>query len=158
PAGEHEPEDDEADGEREALYRKFWEQFLVKANAQGTLFSRRTTSGNRWIGTSLGRNGFRLSVAMTRNETRVACQIHHPDGGSALFDVLHAEREAIEKEFRRVMEWSPLPEQKRSRIRVSVPKGWQLPESEWPDFQMQLVELAYRLDSVLRPRILAIVD
>lgn len=157
PAGEHDA-DDEVDGEREALYRKFWEQFLLKANAQGTLFSRRTTSGNPWLGTTMGRNGFRLSVVLTRTEARVACLIHHPDGGSALFDVLHAERQAIEQEFGGAMEWNALPEQKRSRIRVRAAKGWQMQESEWSDFQTELVELAYRLDRALRPRILAITD
>ncbi len=155
PAGEHDS-DEELDSERESMHRKFWEQFLVKANARGSLFSKRTTSGNPWLGTSLGRNGFRLSVVLNRTEARVACLVNHPHGGSAIFDVLHAQRVAIEQDLGTMLEWNALPEQKRSRIRKSLPGGWQLPESEWPAFQEKLVELAYKLDSALRPRILAI--
>lgn len=153
PAGEQE-EDDEADGtERDERFRRFWSQFLVKANQRGGLFSQRTTSASPWLGTSLGRNGFRLSAAMRRSGARVVCNIHHPDGGTALFDQLHAQRDDIEKEFGAPLEWAALPGKKRSWIRASTYGNWQSPESEWPAIQENLVDLAYRLDKVLRPRI-----
>jgi len=86
----------------------------------------------------------------------VVCNIHHPDGGTALFDILHSQREAIEKEFGAPLEWAALPDKKRSWIRSTTPGTWQSPESEWPTIQGNLVDLAYRLDKVLRPRIQAI--
>lgn len=152
PPGEH--DDDEADdGQREEVYRRFWDQFLARANTRGTLFQRRTRSSNPWMGVGMGSSGFRLNVAMTRDEARVTCLIHQADGGTALFDALHADREAIEAEFGAPLEWAALPERKRSRIRSKVAGGWSVDEAEWAGIQDALLELAYRLDAVLRPRI-----
>ncbi|WP_298574456.1 DUF4268 domain-containing protein [uncultured Luteimonas sp.] len=152
PAGESD-EDEGEDDAREDLYRRFWDQFLAKANARGTLFQRRTRSSNPWLGVGMGRNGFRLNVAMTRGEARVTCLIHQEEGCTALFDVLHAQRAAIEAEFGAPLDWAALSERKRSRIRATTDGGWLVPEAEWSEVQGRLVELAYRLNDVLRPRI-----
>ena len=152
PAGESD-EDEGEDDAREDLYRRFWDQFLAKANARGTLFQRRTRSANPWLGVGLGRNGFRLNVAMTRSEARVTCLIHQEEGGTALFDVLHTQRAAIEAEFGAPLDWAALSERKRSRIRATTAGGWLLPETNWPEIQDRLLDLAYRMDAVLRPRI-----
>ncbi|PJJ99186.1 hypothetical protein CO641_06215 [Lysobacteraceae bacterium NML91-0213] len=157
PPGEH--DDDEADdGQRDEMYRRFWEGFLARANARGTLFQRRTRSSNPWMGVGMGRNGFRLNVAMTREEARVTCLIHQADGGTALFDALHAHRKAIEAAFGGPLDWAALPERKRSRIRARTAGGWIVDEAEWPAVQDALVELAYRMDAVLRPHIEALDD
>ena len=151
PAGEAD-EDQGDDDAREELYRRFWEQFLVKANARGTLFQRRNRSSNPWLGVALGRSGFRLNVAMTRGEARVTCLIHQEQGGNA-FDVLHAKRAAIEAEFGAPLDWSALSERKWSRIRATTSGGWLLPEDQWPAVQERLVDLALRMEKVLRPKI-----
>lgn len=158
PSADDDEEEDDSGGEREAQFRKFWDQFLMKANARGTLFQRRTGSPRPWLGTGLGRSGFRLSVVLTRGLGRVSCQIQRPDGSSAYFDALHANRDAIEAEFGAPIDWSAPTDRKRSKIRSAVAGGWQLPENEWPAFQDQLVATAYRMDKVLRPRIHAIAD
>lgn len=158
PAGEHD-EDEEDDAGSESQYRAFWSQFLAKADARGDLFGRRTTSGSPWLGTTLGRKGFRLSVSMTRREARVMCMIHQPEGGTALFDRLSADREAIEAAFGAPLKWDALPERKRSRIAAVLPgEGWMTPEMEWPALQDRLADIAYRLDAALRPRVLALGD
>lgn len=152
PAGQLE-DDDDADGDREAFYRRFWDQFLERAKAHGDLFAGRTTSASPWLGTGLGRSGFRLNVSLTRELGRVTCMINQPEQGTEWFDVLHAQREAIEHDFGGPLMWDPLPEQKRSLIRTVVPGGWHLAEAEWPAFQDALIQLANRMDSVLRGRI-----
>lgn len=152
PAGESD-EDEGEDDAREDLYRRFWDQFLAKANARGTLFQRRTRSSNPWLGVGMGRNGFRLNVAMTRGEARVTCLIHQEESGTALFDLLHAERAAIEAELGAALDWAALSERKRSRIRATTAGGWLVPEEAWSDIQDRLVTLAYGMDRVLRPRI-----
>src|SRR3546814_10520312 len=78
--------------------------------------------------------------------------INQPEQGTEWFDVLHAQREAIEHDFGGPLMWDPLPEQKRSLIRTVVPGGWHLAEAEWPAFQDALIQLANRMDSVLRGR------
>jgi hypothetical protein len=156
PAGEH--DDDEVDDEaRESQYRAFWAQFLTKAEARGDLFGRRTTSGSPWLGTSFGRPGFRLSVSLTRREARVMCVIRHPEGGTARFDALNAQKEFIEAAFGAPLQWNALPERKRSRITSLLSgEGWATPESDWSMLQDRLVDVAYRFDAVLRPRIQAL--
>lgn len=158
PAGEHD-EDDEDDEGRETLYRTFWAQFLTRAEARGDLFARRTTSASPWLGTTLGRKGFRLSVSLTRRDARVMCMIHQAEGGTALFDRLSADRAAIEAAFGAPLQWDALPERKRSRIAAILPgKGWTTPESEWPALQDTLVDAAYRLHAALGPRVMALGD
>src|SRR3546814_7338487 len=122
-------DDDDADGDREAFYRRFWDQFLERAKAHGDLFAGRTTSASPWLGTGLGRVGFRLNVSLTRVLGRVTCMINQPEQGTEWFDVLHAQREAIEHDFGGPLMWDPLPEQKRSLIRTVVPGGWHLAEA-----------------------------
>ena len=156
PSGEPDEDDGAGDEERQRMFRRFWSQFIARANARGDLFAHRKTSANPWLGTSLGRNGFRLSASLTRSETRVICNIHHPEGGTGLFDQLQAQQAEIEQEFGLPLQWAAQPEKKRSWIRVVTPGGWQLPESEWPAIQEKLVDLAYRLDTVLRLRVQAI--
>ena len=152
-----EQDDDEAgDDQRETVHRRFWDQFLARTNARGTLFQRRTRCSDPWMGVGMGRSGFQLNVAMTREEARVTCEIHHADGGTALFDALHAERAAIEAAFGAPLEWAALPERKRSLIRVTTDGGWLFDEAHWPEIQERLVELAYRMDAALRPRIEAL--
>src|SRR3546814_628552 len=105
------------------------------------------------LGTGLGLSGFRLNVSLTRELGRVTCMINQPEQGTEWFDVLHAQREAIEHDFGGPLMWDPLPEQKSSLIRTVVPGGWHLAEAEWPAFQDALIQLANRMDSVLRGRI-----
>lgn len=154
PAGEQ--DDDVDDDQREDVYRRFWDQFLIRANARGSLFERRTRSSNPWMGVGMGRSEFRLNVAMTRDEARVTCQIHQVDGGTALFDALHVHREAIEAAFGGPLEWAALPERKRSTIRARMAGGWGADEAQWPALQDALLELAYRVDAAVRPHIEAL--
>src|SRR3546814_19725981 len=93
------------------------------------------------------RSGFRLNVSLTRELGRVTCMINQPEQGTEWFDVLHAQREAIEHDFGGPLMWDPLPEQKRSLIRTVVPGGWHLAEAEWPAFQDALIQLANRMRS-----------
>src|SRR3546814_17425910 len=101
------------------------------------------------LGTGLGLSGFRLNVSLTRELGRVTCMINQPEQGTEWFDVLHAQREAIEHDFGGPLMWDPLPAQKRSLIRTVVPGGWHLAAAEWPAFQAALIQLANRKDSVL---------
>src|SRR3546814_1453905 len=114
-------DDDDADGDREAFYRRFWDQFLERAKAHGDLFAGRTTSASPWLGTGLGRSRFRLNVSLTRALGRVTCMINQPEQGSEWFDVLHAQRETIEHDFGGSLVWDPLLEQPRSLIRACGP-------------------------------------
>src|SRR3546814_17309940 len=100
------------------------------------------------LGTGLGLSGFRLNVSLTRELGRVTCMINQPEQGPEWFDVLHAQREAIEHDFGGPLMWDPPPEQKRSLIRTVGPGGWHLAEAEWPTVQDALNPLATRTDSV----------
>lgn len=137
--------------------RAFWDQFLARSNAKGSLFDGRRTNVAPWLGTPMGRRGFELSVRLTQSEARVSCLIINPDRDSVWFDALHAQREAIEAEFGAPLQWHSVPGQKRSWVRMSLSDGgWNVPEDRWPTLQDRLVELAYRLDAALRPRVLAL--
>src|SRR3546814_17617783 len=61
-----------------------------------------------WLGTGLGRSGFRLNVRLTRELGRVTCMINQPEQGTEWFDVLHAQREANEHDVGGQLRWDQL--------------------------------------------------
>src|SRR3546814_9887907 len=84
-----------------------------------------------------------LNVSLTRELGRVTCMINQPEQGTEWFDVLHAQREAIEHDFGGPLMWDPLPEQKRSLIRTVVPGGWHLRSEEHTSELQSLMRNSY---------------
>lgn len=158
-AGEDVDDADDADdecvhvGERAGQFLQFWSGFLAKANAKGALFVRRTAAPRPSLGTGLGRAGFRLNVALTRNNARVTCLLPHGAEGVSPFDRLLEQRQAIEAELGQLLEWDARAAGKRSRIRLHLDVGWAGSGAQQEALQDHLVEQAYRLDAVMRPRL-----
>lgn len=143
-----------ATNERQQVLRRFWTQFIECSKPRTSLFANRTPTTDHWLSAGVGKAGFGLHVSLAQSVARVEIYVRYPgdDGGRATraFEALLAQKGAIEARFGGELDWQPLPQRVGSRICVEIPGGWKLPESQWPAFQQELVDLSIRLADALR--------
>jgi hypothetical protein len=142
-----------AESERDAMFRRFWRQLIERSKARSSRFAGRTGSKDNWIGTSFGRNGFRLVFVLNKQDSRVECYIDlgedSDDRNLAALKALEQQRTAIETAFGEKLEWQELPDKRACRICRIWEGGWLTPEAEWPILQERLVEGMTRLEKAL---------
>jgi hypothetical protein len=143
-----------ASNERQILLRRFWSGFIERSKKRTPLFGNRSTTNDHWMSAGIGRSGFGLNVTLTQDIGRVEVYIRIPgddgDRSARAFELLQAQRSAIEAKFGGELDWQPLPERAGSRICIEIPGGWRLPEDQWPGFQEELIALSIRLADALR--------
>ena len=98
-----EPEDDASEAtdrpDRDEARFAFWRALLAHANEVSDLHSRISANRFNWLGTR--RHGQWWNYVVLQDQTRAELYIDAPEAeeNKALFDALHADREAIESEF-----------------------------------------------------------
>jgi hypothetical protein len=148
-------ESGEGGSERRHVLRRFWASFIARAKAKTTMYAKRSATADHWLSAGVGRTGFSLNVSLAKDWSRVACFFRLPDDPNQqktinAFKQLEAQKQRIEKAFGGPLNWESLPERLGSRVRVDVKGGWKLPESDWPDFQDELIEKSVRLADAMR--------
>lgn len=68
----------------------------------------------------------------------------------AILNSLRAQQKQIEGVFGGPLHWEDLPERIGCRISQEIDKGWLTPETDWPELQDQMIDLAVRLDKALK--------
>ena len=128
---------------------------LAHANEVSDLHSRISANRFNWLGTR--RHGQWWNYVVLQDQTRAELYIDAPEAedNKALFDALHAEREAIEAEFGTQLVWQRLDDKRASRISFAVPGGW-VDNRTWPSAGDQVVNVMQRLYGTLSPRVQAI--
>jgi hypothetical protein len=146
-----------AETSRHALHRRFWRQLIERSRTKTALFSNRTGSKDQWIGVTLGRVGFNLSIVLLRDESRVECYIdfgkNSGEKNLAVFKTLEQQKQTIEASFGEKLDWQELEDSRACRICTFVKGGWDEPEPEWGKLQDELVDAAIRLEKALKPPI-----
>ena len=132
----------------------FWQALLARANEQSDLHARISASRFHWLGTR--RHGQWWNYVVLQDETRAELYIDAPEAeeNKALFDVLHAERLAIEGDFGGALSWQRLDDKRASRISFTVPGGW-VDDQTWPSAIEETVSAMQRLYRTLSPRVAA---
>ena len=89
-----------------------------------------------------------------QDETRADLYIDAPEAekNKALFDALHAHREAIEAEFGAPLFWQRLNDKRASRISFAV-LGGRVDDTTWPSTVGRVVSVVQRLYETLSPRV-----
>lgn len=150
-----------AEGERQGVLRRFWTQFIDRSRTRTALFANRTATKDHWLSAGIGRSGFWITVALTKDVGRVEVFLRIPGDEGArttqAFEDLFRQKDAIERRFGQALDWQPLPDRAGSRICCEIPGGWKAEEATWPEFQDSLIDLAIRLDAALRGPIQALV-
>lgn len=139
--------------------RKRWWTSLIDRSAQVNKLHAHITPGSYGhISTSSGIRGLNLNYVVLENEC--AAELYIDRGKDAeeenlrLFDMLHANREAIEAAFGAPLSWERLDGKRACRIKfISPAGGYRSPEEQWPTIQDTIIDAMNRLEKALRPQL-----
>lgn len=157
----HEVEEAEDDStERPERYEarlEFWTALLERAKQVSDLHERISPDRYGWCGARRHGQGWNYSVI--QDETRVELYIDGPEAAEnkALYDSLHAEREAIEREFGEKLVWQRLDDKRACRISFTVPGGW-VDRSTWAAAIERAVGAMPRFYKTLAPRVVEVTE
>lgn len=150
-------EDKKEWAERHHHRLEFWKGLLERNKAKTKLFSNISPSRYHYISTGSGKAGIHFSYCVYREcgtvELYIDADHDTGKGNKAVFDALHDQREAIEKEFGAPLEWQRLDDKRASRILKTFDTGGLTKPDTWPALQDQMIGAMVRFDSALRPRL-----
>jgi hypothetical protein len=109
------------------------------------------------VGTSAGRGGLAFNYVILKDDARVELYIdidtESGEGNKTLFRALEAQKDVIEADFGRALEWEPLEGARACRISAPLDvTGWR-DEGQWPATQDVMIDAMIRLEKALRPRL-----
>jgi hypothetical protein len=145
--------------DRHDARNRFFTGLLEKAAQRTSLHANVSPPAKAgWVGTSAGRSGIDYNYVVLKDGGRVELYIDFDQseggaGNKAVFDALHAQREAVEAAYGGPLEWERLDDGRASRISASVLGGGWKDEPSWPTFQDTMVDAMVKFDAVLRPRL-----
>lgn len=136
---------------------EFWKGLLAKSNGKMKLFANISPSPSSWIAAGSGRSGitFVYTVLMDRGGVELYIDFDQDTGAKnkALFDALFAEKEAIEQEAHRALQWDRLNDKRASRIAFRISGSGLTSPDRWGELQGQMVDAMVDLERALRPRL-----
>jgi hypothetical protein len=144
--------------ERFAFRHRFWTQLLERAKAKTKLHAVISPGESSYVGAGAGIRGLTYNYVIRQREARVELYIDRgQDAGGEnkqLFDILFADKEAIEAAVGRAVLWDRLDAKRASRIAVLLGDGgYREEESKWPVIQDAMIDAMVRLEKALAPRI-----
>lgn len=146
-----------ASGPGTRVFRGFWESFLDRAENRTQLLSGIPPSPTNILSIPTDVEGVRFALRIYEDKSRVFCLVNPKSDGEAkrrMIDDLHERREEIATQTGLQLDWLAMDSSAQRRIRIFVPGGWKLQESEWPEFQDRLLDALIALEAVLRQPIL----
>lgn len=142
--------------ERHVLREAFWTGLLEYSKTRTKLASNRSPTHDHWLSVATGRSGINYNYLILKNGAGVDLYIDIGDQvkNKALFDQLHAEQEAIEREFGEKLDWRRLDNKRASRVVMYYEgKGSLYEEDKWEELQAILIDTMIRFDRAFRSRI-----
>lgn len=136
-----------------ALELAFWEGFAAYYAERASPLAVRTPKAHNWLNFPLGRAGFQVSTKVNTDHGWIACEIkiQRRDAKRA-FELLHAERDEIEREIGVQLDWQLLPDRQRCRITQTRPADINR-RDEWPAYFAWLRERAETFTRTFAPRV-----
>lgn len=143
--------------ERQQTYNAYWTAFGTFLEDNNAPFKMNKAPIGYWCSFGLGRTGFRLAQTLNLNQRRLGAmiEISHPAAKTA-FDLLMADRAAIEAEFGAPLEWERLDDNKGSRIAVYRTDLDPRDENQRPQQFGWFLDQMQRFSKVFVPRIRAL--
>lgn len=107
--------------ERHKKRMKFWTEFIAICKEKENLFSHAKPTKINWINKGLGM-GLDISCSITNTSAQVQIGIGSKDKdvNKKIFDMLFSQRETIENEFGKELEWDRMNDHKSSKIRFKL--------------------------------------
>ncbi len=142
--------------ERYGIRKRWWTQLVERSAKVSKLHAHITPGEHSWMGTSSGIRGLNLDYVVTQDESSAELYIDRgkdaEEENKAIFDQLHANKEAIEKTFGGPLSWERLEGKRACRIRFTqTGGGYRSREEKWPELQDGIIAAMARLEQALRP-------
>ena len=129
---------------------RFWDGLIAHAKSIGAPGGTRSPSKGNWINASIGRGGFNLVYSIRKNDNSVYLWVY--DDARA-FELLAAQKEAIEADFGAPLIWKVEEGQAGRAIIFNQAGGYRSDPEDWPRIHREMVEAMVRLDKSLRRRV-----
>lgn len=96
----------------------------------------------------------RFNRKARKNTTRVYIDVGDKKANKAIFDQLLADKDAIEADFGRPLEWKRLDDKRASRVICELNgMGGLLEVDRWDDLQDRMIDTMIRFDKAFRQRV-----
>ena len=104
---------------RHALRMDFWRKFLDEANKQTTLTQNLSPSRDAWISVALGLSGVSTNILISKKYARTEIYINRGSlrENKRIFDLLYANKDAIETKFGSKLVWERMDDKVTCRIK-----------------------------------------
>ncbi|MGO4395299.1 DUF4268 domain-containing protein [Variovorax sp. M-6] len=149
------------DGRREKRNEfrvSFWHQVLEALRVSGVRrYDNVSPMRDNWLNARCGIRHLHYTMVFTRDEVRVEFGMSRevPEENKAIFDMLYAQKDAVETAFGAEFNWRRMPERRASLI--SYGKDFDGHNKEcWPAMTQWIVEHMLRLQLAFEPRLPAI--
>jgi hypothetical protein len=140
--------------ETKELQYRYWEQLINFLQDSRSKLRPQNPRPRNWQIFSIGRSGTCISATINTRENRIGVELYlsHPTHSKAFFHLLMQDKERIERELGKPLEWQELPEKTASRIAIYNPVN-ATDESAWPTQHEWLKETIEAFDRVFRQRV-----
>lgn len=134
---------------------EFWTELLEKSKNRTKLFSNVSPGKSSWIATGAGISGIKFVYVVTGDRGAVELYIdtdkEDGDRNKKIFDQLHLNKAAIEKDFGDELKWDRLDGKRASRVSKSFSSSGLSDKDKWPELQDKMIDAMIRLEKALKP-------
>lgn len=146
----------EAISETEALYQEYWLALKDVHSALDEKYRFPKAWPRQWLPFRIGRSGFQISAAASRNEKAIRVELYMRQKGlqpNQAFNALLAQRERIEAEYGRPLDWQPLEDRIAARIATHLINADIADKGDWSRQHTWIIDQIKRFRNLFTDRI-----
>ncbi|WP_281777815.1 DUF4268 domain-containing protein [Croceibacter atlanticus] len=139
---------------RFAVRREFWKQLLPQI-VNTELFGNVNASKDHWLSSGAGISGLNYTFVITSKYARIELGItsSSKEKNKKYFKKLLSQKDSIENDFGKPLEWEELAEHKMSRIKYELTGVNLFDKADWDKMSQFLIEYLPKFESALQPAI-----
>ena len=141
--------------ETRLLQRTYWAAFQAALDAVGGVVSGHAKPQPKsWMSYGIGRTSFSLNAVMLRPSRQVRAEVYiSTEHAQGFFDLLRAQKDALERDLGYALDWEELPNRRDCRVSVALDEADPENEADWPRQHEWLASRVNELHRVFAPRI-----
>lgn len=150
--------DDAEMSDTRLLQLEYWTELDKALGAVGgPVTSGRKAQAQSWMAFPIGRSRFNLGAVMIRPKRVIRAELYiSGDDAKAWWNLLHQDREAVERELGYPLEWEDLPSRRDSRVSAYLRDVDPEDRSDWPRQHRWMAERLNDLHRVFCQRVRAL--
>lgn len=143
--------------DRHLRRREFWTGLVEKTKGRTRLFANISPGVENWISTGAGKSGVSFQYWILLRSVGIQMYIDYDtesgEKNKAIFDALHAQKDAIERDYGGPLEWERKDHARSCRIGATMDDHGLMHRELWPELQDKMIDGMIRLDKALRHRL-----